>query len=359
MYSIQNGNIILGPPGTSITVQASGTADRVITIPDITDTLVCRTTSDVLTNKNITGATNTIAASQLQTTESDVVISGSAAPIANYALIATSSTAAVWRQITNSSLANSSVTLTAGTGLSGGGAVSLGSSVTLNLANTAATPGTYTYPTITVNQQGQVTSISSGNPVGATGATGPTGPVGVTGPTGRTGPTGSVGSTGPTGPTGSTGPTGPNGSIGLTGPTGPTGSKGIVNSSFPLSFNYTQSNGNGLESKSDWSPVGWFVYRGTSIDSNLSSAIAIVYSSGTSGYNNLRIYDVTNSKQIALSSPNNSGIISNPVAVNLTITTANLPVNQAIMRIDQRSTDSGGANLSSTNVGIFTIQIYG
>jgi len=58
------------------------------------------------------------------------------------------------------------------------------------------------------------------------GPTGPTGMTGPTGPTGMTGPTGPTGMTGPTGPTGMTGPTGPTGMTGPTGPTGMTGPTG-------------------------------------------------------------------------------------------------------------------------------------
>lgn len=48
----------------------------------------------------------------------------------------------------------------AGTGLSGGGALS--ADVTLNIASTGVTAGSYTYASITVNAQGQVTSATSG-----------------------------------------------------------------------------------------------------------------------------------------------------------------------------------------------------
>jgi hypothetical protein len=47
-----------------------------------------------------------------------------------------------------------------GVGLTGGPIVTVG---TISLANTTVTPGTYTYATVTVNGQGQVTSASNGS----------------------------------------------------------------------------------------------------------------------------------------------------------------------------------------------------
>jgi hypothetical protein len=64
--------------------------------------------------------------------------------------------------ITNAMLQDSSVGLTAGTGLAGGGQVALGQSVTLSLANSGVTPGTYVNPTLTIDSQGRVLSASNG-----------------------------------------------------------------------------------------------------------------------------------------------------------------------------------------------------
>ncbi|MBI5471473.1 MAG: hypothetical protein HY961_03920 [Ignavibacteriae bacterium] len=81
------------------TIVNSGT----LTLPTATDILVGRATADPLTNKTIIGTTNTVAASQLRTSGSDVVVSSAAAPTAGQVLTATSGTAAAWQSPTVSS----------------------------------------------------------------------------------------------------------------------------------------------------------------------------------------------------------------------------------------------------------------
>lgn len=82
--------------GTLTTLTSASTADRTLTLPNATDTIVARGTADTLTNKTITSATNVVYASGLQTTGAAVIIGSAGPPAAGQVLKATSATFASW-----------------------------------------------------------------------------------------------------------------------------------------------------------------------------------------------------------------------------------------------------------------------
>jgi hypothetical protein len=126
---------ILNGAGTFYSQLATNaTANRTVTFPDGNTTVVGQTNTQTLSNKTIDGGSNTLT------------------------------------NIANASLVNSSVTVTAGTGLSGGGAVALGASVTLSLPNVGPGAGTIgggtsVVTSLTLDAQGRVTGATSGAPV--------------------------------------------------------------------------------------------------------------------------------------------------------------------------------------------------
>lgn len=154
-----------GSAASAITLlDAVATAGRVVTLPDATTTLVGRDTTDTLTNKSISGTTNTLSnIGNSSLTNSSITINGSAISLGGTVSVGTVT----------------SVTATAGTGISVTGSP-ITTSGTLTITNTAPDQTvaiasgtgisvTGTYPNFTVTN----TSPSSGGTVTSVALTAP------------------------------------------------------------------------------------------------------------------------------------------------------------------------------------------
>lgn len=88
-----------GTAGTTATVRATQTANRIYTIPNALadDVFALLATAQTFTNKTMTSTTNTVAAQLLHNLTGTVNVSGAAAPAAGQVLTATSATTAAWQ----------------------------------------------------------------------------------------------------------------------------------------------------------------------------------------------------------------------------------------------------------------------
>ncbi len=100
-------------PNKTMTFNFIHTGNRVITMPDTTDTLVTTSLSQILNNKTLTSTSNDITANKLRSFDgSSITINNSAVPSPGQVLTATSATTAKWQS--NSSSNTIGFTLVAG-----------------------------------------------------------------------------------------------------------------------------------------------------------------------------------------------------------------------------------------------------
>ena len=134
-----------GTTSTKTTITSSQTANRVVTIPDATDTLVGKATTDTLTNKTITSAVLNDTISGTSIKDEDTMVSDSASHLATQQSIKAYVDASVTAQDLDTAgdsgtgsidLDSQSLTVAGGTGIT---SVASGQTITVDIDSTVAT----------------------------------------------------------------------------------------------------------------------------------------------------------------------------------------------------------------------------
>lgn len=183
IVSTSNGNIAITPNGTGSIVldglnwpQADGTADYVLKTNGAGQLSWVAQPTDTNTTYSISAETAT-GGVNLRLTGSDAVtddvklaagsnITLTRTDASTITIAATDTTGMTSFTVAGDSGSSQTIenantlTISGGTGLSS--VASATDTITINLDNTAVTPNTYTYATITVDQQGRITSASNG-----------------------------------------------------------------------------------------------------------------------------------------------------------------------------------------------------
>ncbi len=155
-----------GTGSTTVTITSAATASRTLTLPNITDTLVTKTSTDTLTNKSITGGTggNTVAANLVR-----AVTISAVAPTVGQTLVATTTTTAAWATPSVTTVTGILPVANGGTGLSSltSGQVLVGGGASVDLTK-AAPSGAFVGTTDTQTMSNKtltlpvISSISNG-----------------------------------------------------------------------------------------------------------------------------------------------------------------------------------------------------